>query len=542
MAQGQTISREEFEQRKRGGLTPPSAGTSRPQGIRPPSASEFFLENVPESAVNLVKSLAYPIMHPIEAAKGIGSLVTGGISAATGLEPEARGGMEEGYQAFVEGLKERYGSTEALSRTAYEDPLGMAADASAIASVGGAGLRAPSQALSLIGRGGRVAKGLAKAGEAFRGAGQLMDPIQLAAKAGTATANRASWILGEMVTEATGMTTGVKSGPTKMALRQASPELKSAMRGNIDSLHVLQSAKEALGQIKEFRSTLYRSRLRDLPEDLTLDLAPIKKALTKKMEDYNIRWTRASPDKPPKLDFSRSTISSATDQRRVRQMIQDVNSWGSDLGDTSVMGVDTLRRRLDDFYAESGQARALTTDIAKETRKVLDDVPGYTEMTADYAETSSMIKEIETEMALKKGAASGASLRKLMTTFSENSGYRKQMVDILDRYVTDQLGQQIAGLNLSSYAPAGLVGRGLATAGAMGAVFLDPSVMSLAVMSSPRIVGEILVSIHRAKQIGRGIQKGVSVPAKVLAEPSLYRPAAYTAGLPPPPSTSEMAQ
>ena len=64
----------------------------------------------------------------------------------------------------------------------------------------------------------------------------------------------------------------------------------------------------------------------------------------------------------------------------------------------------------------------------------------------------------------------------------------------------------------------------------------------MATIISPRIVGEIMVAISRAKQLGRATMEGLSVPAKILAEPSLYRPAAYAEGIPPPPSTSEVAQ
>lgn len=239
---------------------------------------------------------------------------------------------------------------------------------------------------------------------------------------------------------------------------------------------------------------------------------------------------------PLKLDFSRSTISSKADQAKIRQMIEDVNNWGQRAEDVTPMGVDTLRRRLDDFYSEGGQARAMTSEIAQKTRDVLDDVPGYTEMTSDYSEMTDMIRDIQNELSIKPGTPAGASMRKLMTVFSEKTGYREQMLNLLDSYVTEELGQQIAGLNLTGIAPEGLVGRSLATGAVVGTMFTDWRTMLFAGMSSPRLMGELFLAIGQMKRVVRPIRDIGSIPVSIAAEAAVYRPAAYATGLPPPPS------
>lgn len=542
--------------------SPIAPGEVRDYGLRPPSVSEFLFENVPRSTVELGKSLVQPVLHPIQTGRALGQIGLGGISKLTptmggrGTPPEAaeffaqqRAEMEAPFDAFVQALKDRYGSWEAFSRTAYEDPMGLAADVSMLLTGAGAGLRAPSAVIrgtGVVSRTGRIGRGAAavgEAGRALRGAARLMDPVQLAAKAGTAGANRALWMLETFLTEGVGVVTGTKARPLKRAMGfmgepAAPPELRAAMRGKIHPMTTLDSVKQALANMREQRAMIYRSRLAELPTDMALDLQPIKRAVIDQMLNYNISWRRAAPGKPLKLDFSRSTISAAADQTKVRKLIEDVNNWGQRAEDVTPMGVDTLRRRLDDFYAEGGQARAFTSEIASSARDVLDDVPGYREMTRDYSELSDMIKDIETELALKPGTPAGASMRKLMTVFSEKTGYREQMLNLLDNYVTEELGQQIAGLNLTGIAPEGLVGRSLATGAVVGTMFTDWRTMLFAGMSSPRLMGELFLLIGEAKRGARALRPGITVPAKIAAEPIVFRPGAYALDLPPPPTIS----
>lgn len=548
-------------------------GGVRDYGLRPPSTGEFLFENVPRSTVGLAKSMWEAVSHPIQTGKAVGSLAVGGISKLTppptggpGVGPgfdefmaEKKAESELPFDAFVQALKARYGSWDAFSRTAYEDPAGLAADISMLLTVGGATLRAPGMVartagVSKTGIAGRTALATGRAGEVLRKSAQLMDPVQLATKIGTAGARRAQWLLETFLSEGVGVVTGTKARPLQRAMgfmgdTAAHPELAGALRGKISPMSTLNSLKRALANMREQRTMTYRARLAELPKDMVLDIQSIKRAVADQMRNYNISWGRAparqvrgprgtmiTKQQPLKLDFSRSTISSKADQAKVRQMIEDVNNWGQRAEDVTPMGVDTLRRRLDDFYADSGQARAMTSEIAQKTRDVLDDVPGYTEMTADYSEMTDMINDIQNELSIKPGTPAGASMRKLMTVFSEKTGYREQMLNLLDSYVTEELGQQIAGLNLTGIAPEGLVGRSLATGAVVGTMFTDWRTMLFAGMSSPRLMGELFLAIGRAKKVVRPIRDIGKIPVSIAAEPAVYRPAAYATGLPPPPT------
>ncbi len=554
-------------------LAPPPAPT-RDSAQQPPSLSEFG-GNILRSGARLGGDILQMGAHPIETGKALGGLAVGAVeklspppSLAPGDPPELLSFLEESkaereapFDAVTQHMKQRYGSLEAASRTAYEDPVGFAADLSAVMSVGGAALRAPSAALRMGGvaeasRVGKIAELAAGAGRSLRGSAQLMDPIQLAAKVATPLANKTLWVLETAFTEIPGLFGGTGGGPLKKALgfmggEGASSELTAAMRNRTSEISVLEGAKSALARLKEQRGMSYRAKLAELPRKMKLNLDPIREALPELMKQYGLRWARApakqvkgprgtmiSQQQPLKLDFSRSTITSSADQGKIRRLINDINDWGRETADVTPLGVDTLRRRIDDLYTEGGQARAMTQSLAQKTRDVLDDVPGYTEMTREYSELSGMIREIESELSLGSKASRGASLRKLMSTFSDRTGYREQMLEVLDQFVVDNLGQQLAGLNLRPLMPTGLVGKSVAMSGAaaVAAGLVDPQVLLFIAMSSPRVMGEVMAALSTVKRGARALRDVGTIPAQILTEPSVYRPAAYASELPPPPT------
>lgn len=135
-----------------------------------PSVAKAIV-NVPESAAKLVGGIAEAIASPIETAKGIGRLATGGaLNAAEAALPASTFGalkqflgspeyVAEAIQTANEAggaLKARYGSPDALRNTMETDPVGFASDLSLL--MGGAG------ALARAGGATRVGPGLSAAG------------------------------------------------------------------------------------------------------------------------------------------------------------------------------------------------------------------------------------------------------------------------------------------------------------------------------------------------------------------------------------------
>lgn len=126
--------------------------------------------NIPRSAKNFGRDMIHPFVHPIETAKSLGNLAMG---VGEKLIP---GEQEHEVYADATGqmIADRYGSVNALKRTAMNDPVGMLSDAAGIATVGG-GLAA--KAPGTVG----------KVGRAVQTVGKAIDPVNLAmntAKAG----------------------------------------------------------------------------------------------------------------------------------------------------------------------------------------------------------------------------------------------------------------------------------------------------------------------------------------------------------------------
>lgn len=143
------------------------AGATQPQK----KSVGGFIGNVAKSAVNNVAGIGSALLHPIQTVKGIGNTALG---AAQLLVPG-----EQGSEQYARDLgnfyKQRYGGLSNIGETLYNDPVGVALDASTL--LGGAGALAKGA--------GSVSKvgGLSKLGRGLSRAGSLADPFQLPGRA-----------------------------------------------------------------------------------------------------------------------------------------------------------------------------------------------------------------------------------------------------------------------------------------------------------------------------------------------------------------------
>ena len=84
--------------------------------------------NLKGSAVQFFKDLVTPVIHPIQTAKGIGSLATGAYHKLTpGVQED-----EQLVDAILQHYSERYGGLDRLKKTIIKDPVGFAADLGSI--------------------------------------------------------------------------------------------------------------------------------------------------------------------------------------------------------------------------------------------------------------------------------------------------------------------------------------------------------------------------------------------------------------------------
>lgn len=126
-------------------------------------AGREIVSNIPRSAVEYGKNMAYPFAHPVETAKGVYKIISG----FAGSEEN-----EGAKNQFVDMLASRYGSLEAFDRTIRQDPVGAIADLATVFAAGGG-------ALKLAGKASGAAP-VASAGQTLSKVANAVDPVNMA--------------------------------------------------------------------------------------------------------------------------------------------------------------------------------------------------------------------------------------------------------------------------------------------------------------------------------------------------------------------------
>lgn len=311
-----------------------------------------------------------------------------------------------------------------------------------------------------------------------------------------------------------------------------------ALRGKISGEDIVENAKDALQVLKNKRATEYQNALAQIasPKQTPgvvgaavkaehklpdLDITPIQNKVAEELP----KFVRVDPQ-TGKPDWTRSAlgVEGTEGVRKIQEIVKTLKDWGTKEGDKTVLGLDMLKRQLDDFYGETSGARSFVASMRNAVKDTITkQVPEYTEMTKKYGQATNLIKDIETALSLRKQGMSGRvvadqTLRRLLTSTQNNFELRKDLVDALSTGSGTDLMNQISGHVLKPILPRGLMGG--ASALAVGAEFfhlLNPSVAPLLLAASPRTVGEFL----------RVYGKGLMEAGKVA--PMLTRAATYGA-------------
>lgn len=325
--------------------------------------------NILPSAGKNISDMWSAVTHPVQTAKGVGSMVTGGVEK---LIPGQQG-QEQNFDALVGFFKDRYGSLPNVKQTIIEDPAGFLLDLSTVLSAG-AGLAGKTAQVGKIGT-------LGKAAEVAGQAGRTLDPIEQVLKA-TGTA-------GKLVEKA-----GV---PVVSKVEQVAKELP--LRGVRISPSQQLKFQETIGMpVAEF---IEKHKLAGNPVEKGIKLA---EETQEKFDKIALQSGRA---------VSAETIKAAFDQR-IADLTSDLNAFlpenaklAQDLanrrdmflkgmGNKAEVGVDQLtqlRRKTDEFVKPT-QFLA-NPDVAAanvQVRRILNDL--VQEATADIKVGGQTIKEL----------------------------------------------------------------------------------------------------------------------------------------------------
>lgn len=256
--------------------------------------------------------------------------------------------------------------------------------------------------------------------------------------------------------------------------RQAAPQLAEQMKSQ---------ATEAANA----------TRMKAEKEAFRIDIDPIRSKLSSLMKRYNVKV-----DAQGNLDMSRMAMGKRG-RSDIEDIIEDIHNFGSQPGDDTLVGLDGLKRRIDDFYSESSKAREFVTSIRNEVKDtIVKAVPEYGTMMDDYAKSTKIIKDLEAGLTLKKQGMTGRvtadqTLRRLTSAMKDNFELRRDLVNTLGSQGAKDLAGQIGGYTMSKPWAHGLMGTGVAV-GATGALthYFNPSLWPILAASSPRIQGEFL--------------------------------------------------
>ena len=458
----------------------------------PPKTLGGFASNILPSAGRLATDIGSAIAHPVETAKGVAGLLTRPPMAG----PRA-GELNPQQEALIEFVRGRYGSPEALGATVYNDPVGFLADVSSVLSGGAGVLKGAASIAPKIG-------GVSRAAGIASKAARATDPVGTVVRGGVKVAKIPLNIGFKFTGAAIGAATGSGTEAVRIAVVKNTKRFQAAMRGQRSILQVADDVRDAVQELRRKRGAVYREQLKKLKSSKAkIDLAPVRAKIDAKLADFRVKRVKSKSKKAQKqFDFSSSAIGDKA-QREIARAVDLIDNWE----DTSVLGVDALKRRLGDFYSDSGQSRAFVASLEKEVRKTLDGVPGYKKMTSQYAAATGVIDLFDKELSLSQQA--GTTVRKLSNALNQNNNFRQVLLEALDDASGTGLIEEIAGSTFQSIAPRGimrpLIGGSLIYSIGTGALESIPAVT----LTSPRAMGELLTAISAVRRgaatIGRTI-------------------------------------
>lgn len=437
------------------------------------------LSNVPGSAANFFGSIYNTLTSPVESAKGVLDVAAGGLRNITPAplrsmidradpNPDAALRATGAADAVGKFYKDRYGGLDNISNTIQTDPVGFAADVSAVTGVGSA--MVPGRAGTALGAVSRYTNPLTAVEAGVRGAAAL-------GKQGL------------------GLTTGV--GPENIsqaykAGKAGDRAFFESMTGQRPATEVLDEAKGALQTMRETRSSNYKANIASTATDTTqLKFGAIDKALS---------------DTVDSLKFGNQWKIGKDQLSKVQEMEKIVRNWRADPSMHTPMGLDALKQRLDALYPDSPahtQAQRAITSVRNAVKDtIVKQSPDYAKTMAEYETALRTEREIERALSLGKSAAQDTAIRKLQSlsrnNVNTNYGNRLELAKILEDQGNASLLPAISGQAMNSWTSRGLGGQ-LGMGGTIGAAALmqNPMLAGLLIPQSPRAVGTGLYALGR---------------------------------------------
>lgn len=503
----------------------PSQQQSQPE--QPPAPNTYkasevpgaMLSNAPASAGKFVESLYQAVRHPVDTAGNMADAVAGGVrnlmpdNLVSGLDKTKLGiptlsmispiagltkyaGQEKNgttperkADAVGQMYKGRYGGWENVKRTLAEDPVGAAADVSALLT-GGAALAGKAPAVST----------------ALKTGAKYANPVNLVTKPIAATGKLAANAVGAFGTHTGGMpikqafVSGLQGG-------KSSADFADNMRGNVPMTDVLDMAKQNLAAMTKAKSADYRVNMAKISGDKTI---------------LGFDGINSSVKDAVGMTKFKGQVKNAKAAQVTQQIADEVNKWRKlDPAEFHTPeGLDALKQKIggivESIPFEEKTARAAANKVYHSIKNEINvQAPTYAKTMKDYADAADEIKEVERALSLGNKASIDTAMRKLQSltrnNVNTNYGNRVGLAKTLEQKGGNAMMPALAGQALNTWVPRGIGGTVAGGVGLGGYVAGGiPGALGTLAIQSPRLVGE---TAYKMGQIGRG----VNIPAQYLA-------------------------
>ena len=532
--------------------TPSDANQNTYGALNPASANDNLgtgllkgLENIPSSAVNLGSNLWNALSHPIKTAENIVNVGAGGLETAENkLGLAGSGGnfnnqQTDDWTAFANNLKQRYGSLDALRRTAENDPVGLALDASTLATGVGAGV----SAISDIGQAGDIAdltEGMSAAdkasfiadtsregalgqgaqiGQNLKDVGSAINPISLAAKG----LGKVAGFAGNVGKYMLGQEGGVQSSTIGATLDNPGAFSSDAIAGANDSRtelgnQISQGLNDKLDALQETGSQYGDIRASNSP--INVDSNFLAEQIQKNTGlDFN--------QDTGKFEFSTTgKVSSTADINKINDFFQ---KWQSTF-DNGTMTPDeylNMRQQLqkisfnDNGIGKSGEleraANGVRTSLNSNYR---DQIPGLSELDAQNTAQSAEFQTLKDGLFDKNNELKSSAITKIANATGKGKTQLLAQLEEISPGITEKIGIQKAledwqsageGIKVGTYGKAaGIIGgiaTGAAGGGAVGAVIGG---MAATLLTSPQVLVPMLRAVGASADLISSIMNKIA--------------------------------
>ena len=473
------------------GVAAPAPPT--PQQQAPPDTDWSALpSHILPSAASFAGNIGHALLHPIQTAETVGDIGLGALEKL-GISPTS--GHEAYANAFGKMIADRYGGLDNIKQTAINDPVGLAADLSAV--FGGAGALA---------RGA----GMAGAADVATRAAQISNPLALPGAAARLAGRGAAELVGGLGTH-TGAEPLIEAAKAGYAGGEQARDFLANLSGREPLEATVNAMRTARDSIRAKRGSIYRQGMAEVGLDQTpLSFNDIDAAM-KDIENSMVLHKGVAR----RLDDPLLALY---------QKLQGQISYWKATGLNTAEDMDVLKQTIGDVrdsYQFGTPEKRMTSQLYGAIRQtIIDQSPKYGRVMEGYQQASDLLNELEKTFSLplnERKVAVDTTLRKIQSTLRDNVntsfGRRRELAQYFVDNGAPTLLAKIAGQSLRPWSARGLgklgtelglaiVGGlgGLATGSLTGGILTGAAIMPF---MSPNLMGSAAFRLGQAGRLGQ---------------------------------------